>query len=302
METKPLLNDSEGGKRPTILYIIIAVLAIAVIALIIVVAVKKCDDCNSNCPTNEQTKIPYDSTHFIPVEKSFYPDKDGGSHELQGKLNHFDSPYFKMVDVYNMESNDNRTILSKFKTYQQTSEYSAHCACIIMTLTYYGDEPPSERDCMNYFGVTDPNNFEPNEEFYQNMVMKKFEEYINSLGYTTTSNDNYTEENFPFEETNQFTPWVKEILKNNETILVTWSDWGGTTSLIIGVDNMGHESAEDHVIILADAYDTCDHLNDGYTIMGLDKFFYNWQYNDISYSSGKIREKGGKFIVIHRKE
>jgi len=300
MEDKPLLNDSEG-KRPTLLYIIIAVLAVAVIALIIVVAVKKCDEC-SDCPTNEQDKIPYDTTHFIPINQSFYPDKDGGSHELQGQLNHFDSPYFKMVDVYNMKSNDNRTILSKFKTYQQTSEYSAHCACIIMTLTYYGDEPPSERDCMNYFGVTDPNNFEPNEEFYQNMVMKKFEEYINSLGYTTTSNDNYTEENFPFEETNQFTPWVKEILKKNETILVTWSDWGGTTSLIIGVDNMGHESAEDHVILLADAYDTCDHLNDGYTIMGLDKFFYNWQYNDISYSSGKIREKGGKFIVIHRKE
>ena len=104
METKPLLNDSEGGKRPTILYIIIAVLAIALIALIIVVAVKKCDDCNSNCPTNGYNKIPYDSTHFIPVEKSFYPDKDGGSHELQGKFNHFDSPYFKMVDVYNMES------------------------------------------------------------------------------------------------------------------------------------------------------------------------------------------------------
>ena len=54
--------------------------------------------------------------------------------EIQGQLNHFDSPYFKMVDVYNMKSNDNRTILSKFKTYQQTSEYSAHCACIIMTL------------------------------------------------------------------------------------------------------------------------------------------------------------------------
>ena len=39
MEDKPLLNDSEG-KRPTLLYIIIAVLAVAVIALIIVVAVK----------------------------------------------------------------------------------------------------------------------------------------------------------------------------------------------------------------------------------------------------------------------
>ena len=71
METKPLLNDSEGGKRPTILYIIIAVLAIAVIALIIVVAVKKCDDCNSNCPTNEQTKIPYDSTHLFLLKKAF---------------------------------------------------------------------------------------------------------------------------------------------------------------------------------------------------------------------------------------
>lgn len=40
MEDKPLLNVSEG-KRPTLLYIIIAILAVAVIALIIVVAVKK---------------------------------------------------------------------------------------------------------------------------------------------------------------------------------------------------------------------------------------------------------------------
>ena len=110
MEDKPLLNVSEG-KRPTLLYIIIAILAVAVIALIIVVAVKKCDEC-SDCPTNEQDKIPYDTTHFIPINQSFYPDKDGGSHELQGQLNHFDSPYFKMVDVYNMKSNDNRTILN----------------------------------------------------------------------------------------------------------------------------------------------------------------------------------------------
>ena len=207
-----------------------------------------------------------------------------------------------MVDVYNMESNANRTILSKFKTYQQTSEYSAPCACIIMALTYYGDTPPSERQCMKDFGVIDPNNFEPNEEFFEKIKMKKTEEYINSLGYTTTSNENFTEENFPFNRTDQFTSWVKEILKNNETIMVLWSDWSGTTSLIIGVDDMGHEAGDDQVVILADTYDTSDHLNDGYYILGLDKFFYNWQYINLTYEGGIPGETGGKFIVIHRKK
>lgn len=289
------MDDSKKVKRPTILYIIIAILIVIIIVLIIVIATKKCDKCQEN-------SIPYNTNNFIPINESFYTKTINGSRAWQGLLNHFDSPYFKMVDVYNMESNSNRTIFSKFKTYQQTSEYSSQCAALIMALEYYGDAAPSERQCMAYFGVTDPDNFEESSEFYQNLTMKNFENYINSLGYITTSNDNYTEENFPYSDSQSFSSWVQEILKKNETILVNWADWGGTCSVIIGVDTMGHNSPEDHVIIFADSYDTCDHLNDGYYIIGLDKFFFNWQNNKLYYFNEENEKYAtGRFIIIHRK-
>ena len=296
MEDKPLLDISEN-KRPTVLYIIIGILTAIIIVLIIVIAVKKCDKCKSE-------SNPYNTNHFITINESLYTERIGGSKSFQGKLNHFDSPYFKMVDVYNMESNSHRTIFSKFKTYQQTSEISAQCAALIMVLEYYGYTAPSEKECMmNFADIEDPDNFEPNEEFYKKLNMKNFENYINSLGYETTSNDNYTEENFPFSDSLTFSKWAREILKKNETVLVNWADWGGTCSIIIGVDTMGHESPEDHVIIFADSYDTCDHLNDGYNIIGLDKFFYNWQYNKIFYLDDEenVKYATGRFIIIHRK-
>lgn len=306
MEDKPLMDGSENVKRPTLLYIIIGVLIAVIIALIIVIVVKKCDECKCNCPEEKPTPAPtpnpYDESHFIPIKESFYTDKIAGSKESQGLLNHFDTPYYKMIDIYNMESNSNRTILSKFKTYQQTCEYSAQCASLIMTLDYYGDEAPSERQCMAFFGATDPDNFEATEDFYQNLTMKNFESYINSLGYTTTSNDNFDESNPPFTDSKSFSIWVEEILKKNETILVNWADWGGMCSVIIGVDTMGSEYGADRVIIFGDSYDTWDHLNDGYYVMGIDKFYENWMNTKITYFNEENQKyASGRFIVIHRK-
>ena len=166
----PLTNISENNKRPTILYIIIAVLTAIIIILIIILAVKKCDECKCDCPKEKSNPPPYDISHFISINESFYTNTIGGSKALQGYLNHFDSPYFKMVDVYNMESNSNRTIFSKFKTYQQTSEFSAQCAGLIMALEYYGDIAPSERQCMMTFaGIEDPDTFE------ERRILPKFE-------------------------------------------------------------------------------------------------------------------------------
>lgn len=301
----PLTNISENNKRPTILYIIIGVLIAIIIVLIIVIAVKKCDDCDE-CPKCKcEEPSPYNTDHFIKIKESFYTDRIEGSKALQGELNHLNSPYFKMVDVYNMVSNENRTIFSKFKTYQQTSEVSSQCAALIMALEYYGEEAPSERDCMmNFAKIDDPDNFVEDSEFDKKLDMKSFENYINSIGYTTTSNDDFTEENFPYSDSESFSKWAREILKKNETILVNWADWGGTCSIIIGVDTMGNESPEDQVIILADSYDTCDHLNDGYYIIGLDKFYYNWDLNSLYYLKDDEEKKKyatGRFIIIHRK-
>ena len=62
----------------------------------------------------DEMKIPYS------VDLS---QEDGADH-VEREGDHKDSPYFSRLDFYNMKSTDTLTIIPKFKTMQQTSEWS----------------------------------------------------------------------------------------------------------------------------------------------------------------------------------
>lgn len=54
-------------------------------------------------------------------------------------------------------------------------------------------------------------------------------------------------------------------------------DWGGHWRVIIGYDTMGTDDlTSSDVLIMADPYDTADHLQDGYVVVPAEKFFYMW--------------------------
>ena len=144
----PLSGVNEQKKRPIILYIIIGILLIIVIVLAILLGVKSKDKKN-------EISNPINKKNIIPVNDSFYTDDiEYGAYSYHGSGNHLDSEYFKILDVYNMKSTKSRAILTKFKTYQQTSEYSSPCSLIIMILNYYNMDVPGERECSIDFGLT----------------------------------------------------------------------------------------------------------------------------------------------------
>lgn len=58
-------------------------------------------------------------------------------------------------------------------------------------------------------------------------------------------------------------------------------DWAGHWRVIIGYDTMGTETTADDVIILADSYDTGDHLQDGCVVNSVEKFYYTWYDSDL---------------------
>ena len=62
-------------------------------------------------------------------------------------------------------------------------------------------------------------------------------------------------------------------MKNNESIIVLSNDWSGHYSVVIGYDDMGTDRFDDDVIILADPYDTTDHISDGYTIFSFERYY-----------------------------
>lgn len=303
---EPLTLDKEVGnieqaKKPILLYIIIVILIIIIIVLSILLGIeinkKKCKEESIN-PINEK--------NFIPVTQSFYTnDIENGAYSYHGCNNHLDSEYYNILDVYNMKKTDNRAILTHFKTYQQTSEFSSPCSLIIMILTYFNKEAPGERQCSLDFGL-DPENgcakgtYNRTEVFEKSKIPLFVDQLKNNYKLDVESNADYTEDTMPFQDVIDFGVWVKKNINDGNIIIVLYNDWAGQYAAIIGIDDMGTEDTADDVLILADAYDSTDHLQDGYTIWGLERFYSLWQESVISFYKDDDSLNHGQFILVKK--
>ena len=75
---------------------------------------------------------------FIPYPKGYVTDRLGAS-AYRGAGNANLSPYYGSIDVYHLTGSDRLTILPRYKTYQQTTEYSCGPAAALMVLHHYGN-------------------------------------------------------------------------------------------------------------------------------------------------------------------
>ncbi|MCI6639989.1 MAG: C39 family peptidase [Pygmaiobacter massiliensis] len=88
---------------------------------------------------------------LLPAEDC---DPEGGADAYGNAGDHADSIYYVNPDFYNMESNDHLTILTGFKTMQQTTEYSCGAASAYMVLSNWGITDYTEWDLCQLAGVS----------------------------------------------------------------------------------------------------------------------------------------------------
>lgn len=212
--------------------------------------------------------------HTIPYPDEYDTMLEGAS-SYDGDGDHYDSPYFKHPDFYNMKSKGSLTIISNFKTYQQTTEYHCGPASALMVLNHYGktdaDELSIGKVMKTHQGA---GGGEPKDPTEMGTTVSGVIAYFKSIGWHVES----SMKDAPFDEddTKSFKAWVVSKLKANTPIMVEWVDWGGHWQVIIGYDDMGTEDFGDDVLIMADPYDTSDHYQDGYYIVSAERFFYMW--------------------------
>lgn len=220
---------------------------------------------NAAAPSDEM-KIPYTC--------DLSPEDGADSVERQG--DHPDSPYFKAPDFYNMESTDTLTILTHFKTQQQTSEWSCGVSSTLMILEWYGMRGDYNEETLAQFRS---NGLTPGATSMSQMV-EMFEGVGGFDVYSTLDCRDNVEEVFTFD-------FIQQTLKEGHPIAIGWNDWGGHWQVIIGYDTMGTETTQDDVIIVADPYDTTDHNQDGYGIFPACRFFSMWNmYGQFPESEG----------------
>ena len=222
----------------------------------------------SGCAGTEENTDHGNYTDEMKIPYACDLSESDGADSVERDGDHQDSPYFSRLDFYNMESSDTLTILTHFKTQQQTSEWSCGVTSALMVLNWFdrlGDR--SEETLAAYRS----NGLEPEATSLRQLV----EIFEGVGGFDIYSRldcgDDEVYEIFTFD-------YIRDTLAAGTPILVGWNDWGGHWQVIIGYDTMGTETTQDDVIIVADPYDTTDHNQDGYGAYGAERFLYNFTF------------------------
>ncbi len=223
----------------------------------------------------ESNKIPFPNG---------YDTTTSGASSYKGMGNITNSVYFPTLDFYNMKSTDYLTLLPKYKTYQQTTEYTCGPVSAMTVLHHFGETNYQELEIaemmnthkdLNYSNKQTPGIADEQGEYGTSTsgMVHFFEE----IGWDVTSSLTEADETgYTFQALKDFKDFILENLKNNTPIMVENIDFGGHWRVIIGYDTMGTDVLSDDVIIMADSYDTSDHFQDGYTYTNAERFFYMW--------------------------
>ena len=269
MEGKLLEGNDSGSSRKFIFLIVFIILTVILLITTIVFGAlyskeknRGSESENQNTNITNVTLVEYPSPErFIKVLSRI--SESSGAYIEQTRHDIYNSKYYNYLDIYNMKSGGSLILLEKFKTYQQTSSYSCGPASILMAIHYLDGTVLDETEIVKKAKADDETG----------TLTSNLEEAISSFGYTFDSKNNYTDETNPARDEEHFSKYIKESLKNNESIIVLSNDWSGHYSVIIGYDDMGTDRFDDDVIILADPYDTTDHISDGYTIFSFERYY-----------------------------
>jgi len=192
----------------------------------------------------------------------------GSAAAVNGKMNHEDSPYFAQPDIYNLKSTETLTVLSHIATQQQTTSYTCGPAAAYMVECYLTGALPShtEMQMAESMGTGTELSSHPGTD------VKGICKYFKELGWEVHSS---LTDPSP-KDYSLFGKWVQNRLKAGTPIMVENVDWGGHWRVIIGYDTMGTDSPGDDVLLMADPFDTTDHLQDGYGVEPAERFFHMW--------------------------
>lgn len=237
-----------------------------VFTLVILMALCGCSASAQDNANEDEMKIPY------TVDLS----EADGADSVERLGDHKDSPYFKTVDYYNMKSTDSLTILTNFKTQQQTSEWSCGVSSALMMMEWYGVRGEYDEASLAAYRS---NGLTPGATSMSQLV--DIFEGVGGFDIKSTLDYENVYDVFTLE-------FIQETLAAGHPIAIGWNDWGGHWQVIIGYDTMGTETTQDDVIIVADPYDTTDHNQDGYGVYSAERFYYNFTfYNFFSEESGE---------------
>lgn len=207
--------------------------------------------------SQEEQTIPY-------PEKYGEDPKNNGATSFLEHVDHGPSRYYVANDFFNMKSGGSLHILHRFKTYQQTTEYTCGAASALMVLNWFGEKLYHEKAVANLL-ETHPT---------RGSSVENIADLFDLIGWNVDYHASADRRYHTIEEAERA---IVDFVDRGIPIMVDWVDWAGHWQVLIGIDTCGTESPYDDVLIFADPYDVTDHNQDGYYTYPLGRFFGMWR-------------------------
>lgn len=241
-------------------------------------------------------KIPYGNTSvdlatLYPQEEAYYNTGLSGAAGVERLGDVQYSPYYDMLDVYGTEAearksvgSDTLNILDNFKTIQQATEWTCGVTSSLMVLEHFNmnqerkDGSGLETDISlakhRQNGDTGATYVEGINEIFDYMSSEygqKWKTFSDvDLVYDEDSECNALGSKLLEDDL------IPYLIENNVPMMIGWDEWGGHWQVIVGYDDMGTAKTQDDVLIIADAYDTTDHNQNGYIVQSFERLVYGW--------------------------
>ncbi len=251
-------------------------------------------------------KIPYDTTaadlqdYYDAADLTgVYPYLDtnlSGAAGVERSGDVAESPYYQLDDFYGTEAevqkavgSDTLDIIDNFSTIQQSTEFSCGVTSAYMAMYNYGLIPTDKDgkllesdaslsairqiDEETGLGEAGATYVEGLDEVFQYMADKY------DQTWAVASDQDYTYDDWGYAilgEKYQDNELIPYLIENDVPMIIGWDEWGGHYQVVIGYDDMGTDATQDDVVILADAYDTTDHNQNGYVIESFERLLYGW--------------------------
>lgn len=209
------------------------------------------------CADSQPQVIPY-------AEKYGDSPLHDGASAFDGVANHVLSKYYTANNFYNEKSEGSLHILEKFRTYQQTTEYTCGAACALMVLDWFGKKKYHER-ALGQLIESHP---------CKGSTVENIADFFDLIGWKV---DFHADTKNRFDTIEEVERFFVESIDNGVPVMVDWVDWAGHWQVLIGIDTCSADTPYDDVLIFADPYDVTDHLQDGYYTFPLGRFFGMWR-------------------------
>lgn len=194
-------------------------------------------------------------------------------------------------EIFNTDDTKMIPLPNSFKAYKQSDVEASGPACIMVLLSYYGEDEIFTEDIIK-------NMKSKHETVHIGTCVNQIKEILTTLKIKHWTLENYREiPNLANEKVGL--GLIKKVIEEGYPIIVGWNKNPGQWSMVVGYDNKTTDDIEDDIITMVNT--DSEPNSDVYFKISAKEFDSKWTFDNVFSKEPSAQEKNSKCFIIVEK-